>query len=144
MPTMRRSLILVASVIGCVAAAAGCGGAQLQEMQNQVNAQQAQIEQQAREIAELNAQQNVGTATTPPPPGSCDEDVMHKALADGDNQYAQGKYNLALGYYQDAGVACPGNPQVETSLARAYEKLGDSQEAARHYRNAHDATAATP
>ena len=131
-------------VIGCMMAVAGCGGTQLQEMQNQVNAQQAQIEQQAREIAELNAQQNAGTATTPPPPGSCDEDVMHKALADGDSQYAQGKYNLALGYYQDAGVACPGNPQVETSLARAYEKLGDAQEAARHYRSAHDAASATP
>ncbi len=99
---------MAASVIGCAVAAAGCGGAQLQEMQNQVNAQQAQIEKQAREIAELNAQQNV--ATTLPPPGNCDDDVMHKALAHGDDQYAQGKYNLALGYYQDAGVACPGEP----------------------------------
>ncbi len=133
---------MAASVIGCAVAAAGCGGAQLQEMQNQVNAQQAQIEKQAREIAELNAQQNV--ATTPPPPGNCDDDVMHKALAHGDDQYAQGKYNLALGYYQDAGVACPGNPQVETSLGRAYEKLGDAQEAARHYQKAREAAATTP
>lgn len=133
---------MAASVIGCAVAAAGCGGAQLQEMQNQVNAQQAQIEKQAREIAELNAQQNVATA--PPPPGNCDDDVMHKALAHGDDQYAQGKYNLALGYYQDAGVACPGNPQVETSLGRAYEKLGDAQEAARHYQKAREAAATTP
>jgi tetratricopeptide (TPR) repeat protein len=139
---MRRPLIMVASVIGCAVVAAGCGGAQLQEMQNQVNTQQAQIEKQAREIAEMRAQQNV--VTTLPPPGSCDDDVMHKALAHGDDQYAQGKYNLALGYYQDAAVACPGNPQVETSLARAYEKLGDSQEAARHYQNARDAAATTP
>ena len=142
MSNIRRSLILVSTLIGCVVAAAGCGGGQLQEMQNQVNAQQAQIEKQARELAELRAQQNV--ATSLPPPGSCDDAVMHKALAHGDEQYAESKYNLALGYYQDAAVACPGNPQVETSLARAYEKLGDSQEAARHYQKAREAAATTP
>lgn len=139
---MRWSLIMVSTLISCVVATAGCGGTQLQEMQNQVNAQQAQIEKQAHEIAEMRAQQNFAAAM--PPPGSCDDAVMHKALAHGDEQYAAGKYSLALGYYQDAAVACPGNSQVETNLARAYEKLGDSQEAARHYQKARDATAATP
>lgn len=124
-------------------AVAGCGGGQLQQMQAQVQAQQAQIEKQAHEIAEMQAQQSQqNVATTLPPPGSCDDAVMHKALAHGDEQYAQSKYNLALGYYQDAAVACPGNSQVETSLARAYEKLGDSQEAASHYQKAREAAAA--
>jgi Flp pilus assembly protein TadD len=139
---MRWSLIALTTLIGCAVAAAGCGGSQLQEMQNQVNAQQAQIEKQARELAELRAQQNV--ATTLPPSGSCDDEVMHKALAHGDDQYAAGQYSLALGYYQDAAVACPGNSQVETSLGRAYAKLGDSQESARHYQKARDAAATTP
>jgi tetratricopeptide (TPR) repeat protein len=135
---MQVSVTILAVAIGLSAAAAGCAGAQLQEMQHQVEAQKAQIESQAREIEEMRAQQQSVTTTTPPP-GACDEAVMHKALAHGDDQYAAGQYTHALGYYQDAGTACPGNAQAELSLARTYEKLGDRRQAAQHYQLARDA-----
>jgi tetratricopeptide (TPR) repeat protein len=107
-------------------------------MRHQVAAQQAQIDRQGHELEQLRSQQQPA-ATTLPPPGSCDDAVMHKALAHGDDQYAAGKYGVALGYYQDAVTACPGNAQAELSLARAYEKQGDRQQAARHYKLARDA-----
>ncbi len=135
---MEVRVTILAIAIGLSAAAGGCAGAQLQEMQHQVEAQKAQIDSQAREIAEMRAQQQP-VATTMPPPGSCDEAVMHKALAHGDDQYAAAQYATALGYYQDAGTACPGNAQAELSLARTYEKLGDRQQAAHHYQLARDA-----
>ncbi len=139
---MRLRPVALAIALGVAAVCGGCAGSQLREMQNQVDAQNAQIQRQAREIAEMRAQQNVGT--TMPPPGSCDDAVMHQALAHGDEQYAAGKYGVALGYYQDAAAACPANSQAETGVARAYEKLGDSEEAARHYQRARDAAAGTP
>jgi tetratricopeptide (TPR) repeat protein len=138
---MQVRVTILAVAIGLSAAAVGCAGAQLQEMQRQVEVQKAQIDSQAREIAEMNAHQQSVT-TTMPPPGACDEAVMHKALAHGDDQYAAGQYTNALGYYQDAGTACPGNAQAELSLGRTYEKLGDRQQAAQHYQLAHDAAGA--
>src|SRR5262249_22474906 len=91
---MQVRVTILAVAIGLSAAAAGCAGAQLQEMQHQVEAQKAQIESQAREIEEMRAQQQSVTTTTPPP-GACDEAVMHKALAHGDDQYAAGQYTHA-------------------------------------------------
>ncbi len=138
---MQARVTILAIAIGLSAAAGGCAGAQLEEMQRQVEAQKAQIDSQAREIAEMRALQQ-SAATTMPPPGSCDEAVMRKALAHGDDQYAAGRYATALGYYQDAGTACPGNAQAELSLARTYEKLGDRQQASQHYQLARDAAGA--
>jgi len=77
-----------------------------------------------------------------PPPGSCDDAVMRRALAHGDDQYAGGQYAIALGYYQDAEKACPGRPQPELSLARVYEAMGNRAEARRHYQRALDAAPA--
>ena len=136
---MQVRVTILAFAIGLSAAAGGCAGAQLAEMQSQVDAQQAQIESQAREIAEMRTQQQSAAVTTMPPPGGCDEAVMHKALAHGDDQYGTGQYTNALGYYQDAATACPGNAQADLSLARTYEKLGDRQQAAQHYQLARDA-----
>jgi tetratricopeptide (TPR) repeat protein len=112
----------------------GCAGSQLDEMQQQLDQQKAQIERQNREIEEMRAQQQQPAVnTTLPPPGSCDDAVMRKALAHGDDQYASGKYEMALGYYQDAAKACPGKAQVELSLARVYEAMGDRRQAQHHY-----------
>jgi tetratricopeptide (TPR) repeat protein len=112
-------------------------------MQQQVAQQKAQIERQQREMEELRAQQQQQAInTTLPPPGSCDNAVMHKALAHGDQQYAGGNYQVALGYYQDAAKACPGKAEVELSLARVYESMGDHREARHHYQLALDAAEA--
>jgi len=114
--------------------AAGCMGSQFTEMQQQVNQQQEQIQHQQRELDELRAQQQQQAVNTAlPPPGSCDPAVMHQALGLGDAQYASGKYQLALGYYQDAAKACTGKTEVELSLGRVYEALGNRDEAIRHY-----------
>jgi tetratricopeptide (TPR) repeat protein len=124
-------------------AVAGCGGSQLKEMQQQVDQQKTQIESQQRELEELRVQQQQQAVdTTLPPPGSCDDSVMREALRHGDEQYARGKYEIALGYYEDAGKACPGKAQVELSLARVYEAIGNRAEARRHYQLALDAAEA--
>ncbi len=131
---MMRVRLLLAIATGLALSIAGCAGSQLREMQQQIDQQKAQIERQRREIEEFRAQQQQQAInTTLPPPGSCDDAVMRKALAHGDEQYAGGKYEIALGYYQDAARACPGNAQVELGLARTYEAMGNRGEARRHY-----------
>jgi tetratricopeptide (TPR) repeat protein len=127
-----KRVLLIASAAALLAS--GCVGAQLAEMQRQVNQQQAQIQRQQRELDELRAQQQQQAVnTTLPPPGSCDPSVMQEAQRMGDAQYSGGNYQLALGYYQDAAKACPGKTEVELSLARVYEALGNRDEAVRHY-----------
>ncbi|SRR5579875_654469 len=123
-----------------IAPLAGCMTSELQEMRQQVGQQELQIQRQQRELDELRAQQQQQVVNaTLPPPGSCDPAVMSEALRLGDAQYARGKYQLALGYYQDAAKACPGKTQVELSLARDYEALGRSGDALHHYELALDA-----
>jgi tetratricopeptide (TPR) repeat protein len=140
---MRTSLALVIAGVGLAAAIWGCANTQLKEMQQQVDQQKAQIENQGREIEEMRAQQQQQAASyAMPPPGSCDNEVMRHALAHGDDQYAAGKYDLALGYYQDASKACPGNASVELDLARVYETMGDRRDAQHHYQLALNAAEA--
>jgi tetratricopeptide (TPR) repeat protein len=132
-------------VIGFAFAAAicGCANSQLTAMQQQVDQQKVQIESQAREIEEMRAQQQQQAASySLPPPGSCDDEVMRRAIAHGDDQYAAGKYDIALGYYQDAAKACPNNARVELDLARVYETMGDRREAQHHYQLALNAAEA--
>lgn len=129
-----RINILLAVTAGLALLIAGCAGSQLNEMQHQIEQQKAEIEQQNREIEEMRIQQQQQAVnSTLPPPGSCDDAVMHEALAHGDQQYAGGKYETALGYYQDAANACPGKAQIELSLARVYEAMGDRRQARHHY-----------
>jgi tetratricopeptide (TPR) repeat protein len=143
----RESIMVRINTLFAIAAFAfltgGCASQQVAAMQQQVEEQKTQIERQQREIEEMRAQQTQqAISTTPPPPGSCDDAVMHKALAHGDEQYASGKYEVALGYYQDAARACPGKAQPELSLARVYEAMGDRREARDHYQLALDAAEA--
>jgi tetratricopeptide (TPR) repeat protein len=140
---MMRTNILLAIAIGLAFLSEGCASSQISEMQQQVDQQKAQIERQQREIEDLRAQQQQQAInTTLPPPGSCDDAVMREALAHGDEQYAAGKYEVALGYYQDAAKACPGNAQPELSLARVYEAMGNRREAMHHYQLALNAAEA--
>jgi len=113
---------------------AGCQSAALQANQEQVQQNQNQIEQMQKEIAELKAQQ---TYRTPQPlPNSCDRDVLARATRQGGDNYASGDFSKALGYYQDALMACPGNPRAELNVGRAYEALNDRQQALNYYQQA--------
>ncbi len=116
---------------------AGCGGPAIEANQRQVQANQEQIEAMQKQLAELQSQQNYG-ANTPAPgtPGSCDHNVMDKATKSGGDAFAAGDLNKALGYYQDALTACPGNAKAEVNVARTYEGLGDRAAAIEHYRKA--------
>ena len=137
---MVRLNALPAITAGLALLTAGCASSQLNAMQQQVDQQKVQIEQQQRELEELRSQQQQRAVnTTLPPPGSCDEAVMQKALSHGDEQYSAAKYEVALGYYEDAAKACPGKAQVELDLARVNEALGNRGEARRHYQLAVDA-----
>jgi tetratricopeptide (TPR) repeat protein len=139
---MRAECVpLIALVLALIGS--GCAGARLKEMRQQVDQQQAQIERQQRELEEMRAQQQQQAAnTTLAPTGSCDAAVMQQALHFGDAQYNTAKYESALGYYEDASKACPHNAQVELSLARTYETLGNRDEARRHYQLALNAAEA--
>ena len=61
------------------------------------------------------------------------------------------EFTKALGYYQDAVTACPTSAQAQLNVARAYEALGDRDQAMDYYKRAiqaapsdHDAAPAFP
>ena len=119
---------------GLALGAAACQSAALEANQQQVQQQQEQIEEMQKQIAELKSQQ---TYRTPQPlPGSCDRDVMARATRQGGDNYASGDFSKALGYYQDALTACPGNARAELNVGRAYEALTDRQQALTYYQQA--------
>jgi tetratricopeptide (TPR) repeat protein len=129
-----RSLGLAIVLCGLALASAACQSAALQANQAQVQQQQEQIEQMQKQIAELKAQQNY--SLPPPPPGSCDKEVMARATQQGGEKYASGDFSEALGYYQDALTACPENARAELNVGRTYEALNDRSQATAHYRQA--------
>jgi tetratricopeptide (TPR) repeat protein len=65
--------------------------------------------------------------------------VMRKATHRGGEAFAQSDFKQALGYYQDAQTACPGNAEAELNLARAYEALGEREAAVSNYTRAANA-----
>lgn len=84
------AMCAILAILGC--SSAGCADSQLKEMQQQVAQQKVLIEQQNKELEEFRVQQQQeALGRVPAPPGSCDNDVMHLALAHGDDQYAAGK-----------------------------------------------------
>ena len=105
-----------------------------------VKEQQAQIEQMQREIESLKQNQSAGYSPAPAVPsastGGCDRDVEAKASRRGGERFSGGDFSGALGYYQDALTACPGDVRDELNVARAYEALGDKAKAVGHYRAA--------
>ncbi len=126
-------LILLAAFL----AVAGCQGAALEANQRQVQQNQEQIEAMQKQIEELKAQQNYGAnAPAPGTPGTCDHNVMDTASRRGGDAFAGGDLNKALGYYQDALTACPGDAKAELNVARTYEGLGDKAAAIEYYRKA--------
>ena len=54
------------------------------------------------------------------------------------DKFAAGDFNKALGYYQDALMACPHDDQAEVNVARSYEALGNKVAAINMYRRVAD------
>jgi tetratricopeptide (TPR) repeat protein len=132
--TRSPSLTLITSSVGLALTLVACQSAALLANQAQVEQQQKQIEQMQQQIEEMKAQN--GSRTSPPPSGSCDHEVMAQATRQGGDKFAAGDFSGALGYYQDALAACPGNARAELNLGRAYEALNDKGQAMAHYQNA--------
>ncbi len=110
--------------------------------QRQLDQQKAELEQLKQEVAALKAAQQPTYPTAMPPAGSCDADVMRAATKRGGERFAAGDFVRALGYYQDAVTACPGNAQAELNVGRTYEALGLRAQAIEHYKRASQSTAA--
>jgi len=133
--TRRTScLALITSFVWVALTMVACQSAALQANQAQVEQQQKQIEQMQQQIEEIKAQN--GSRTSAPPSGSCDHAVMAQATRQGGDKFAAGDFSGALGYYQDALAACPGNARAELNLGRAYEALNDKGQAMSHYQGA--------
>jgi tetratricopeptide (TPR) repeat protein len=137
MPRCTRSLAFTIWFALVALTLAACQSAALQANQAQVEQQQKQIEQMQEQIEEIKAQNGAHTSA---PSGSCDQDVMAQATRQGGDKFAAGDFPGALGYYQDALAACPGNPRAELNLGRAYEALNDKGQAMAHYQSAASST----
>jgi tetratricopeptide (TPR) repeat protein len=115
--------------------AAGCMGDEIKANQQLVQQQQGQIEEQQREIARLQANMSAAPASAVGiPSGGCDKTVEQTASQRGGERFSSGDFAKALGYYQDALIACPSDDRAEINVARTYEAMGDKQKAITHYR----------
>ena len=125
--------------------ATGCMGDQIDATNKLVQQQQEQIEHQQQELEQLQATQNQsytpGAATSGR--GGCDKEVETIARQRGGDKFAAGDFNKALGYYQDALMACPNDEQAEVNVARSYEALGNNVAAINLYRKVADSNSAT-
>src|SRR5215470_5226503 len=115
MTRRTRSVTLTMAFVVVALGLAACQSAALQANQAQVEQQQKQIEQMQQQIEEIKAQNGAHTSA---PSGSCDHDVMAQATRQGGDKFAAGDFPAALGYYQDALAACPGNARAELNLGR--------------------------
>ena len=127
-------MTLTAILASLVLISASCESAALKANENTVQQNQEQIERMQREIEDLKAQQ--AYRTPQPTPGSCDRDVLARATRQGGENYSSGDFNKALGYYQDALAACPGNARAELNVGRAYEALNERERALNYYQQA--------
>jgi tetratricopeptide (TPR) repeat protein len=116
--------------------AAGCLSDAIKEDQRQLDQQKAELEQLKQQVADLQNAQPPSYPTTAPPPGSCDKAVMQVATRHGGERFAASEFTKALGYYQDAVTACPTSAQGQLNVARAYEALGDREQAMNYYKSA--------
>jgi len=131
----RIYLEIGALVIALGFGAAGCLSDAVKQNQQMLEAQKAELDNLQQQIAEIKAQQPK-YPTTSPPPGSCDRGVMQQATKHGGQQFAEGRFDKALGYYQDAITACPSSGQAQLNVARTYEALGNREQAMEYYRKA--------
>lgn len=123
--------------LAMIAFAIGCGGEQIEQNKQMVTQQQSEIEQMRLEIESLKANQNRTTySTAPSAAGGCDKAIETTATQRGGERFAANDFPKALGYYQDALMACPTDDMAEINVARAYEAMGDKASAIAHYRAA--------
>jgi tetratricopeptide (TPR) repeat protein len=134
---LRRVLLACGLAIALAAALSGCLESEIEENNRLIQQQQAQLENLQKEIDALKAQQYT---PTPPPGSTCDKAVMATATQRGGERFAAGDFKRALGYYQDALTACPGDARAEVNLARTYEAQGKRTDAVAHYRQAASST----
>ncbi|HEY2525748.1 MAG TPA: tetratricopeptide repeat protein [Candidatus Binataceae bacterium] len=127
--------ILISAGAAIALAAAGCMSEAIEQNQQQIDQQKAEMERLEQQIAEIKAAQQP-YSTAPPAPGSCDQDVTQAATKRGGDRFAAGDFSKALGYYQDAVTACPTSAQAQLNVARAYEALGNRDQAMDYYRRA--------
>ena len=121
--------------IGSVLLLAGCFNDSLvRANQQQLQRQQAQLDQLKQQVARLETQHSTDNFSQAP--GSCDSNIMREATRKGGERFAVADFGGALSYYQDALTACPQNAQANLNLARTYEALGDRAQAVAHYRMA--------
>lgn len=135
---MRRGRTYVSAglAVAIAVAISGCMSDAIKQNQQQLDQQKAELDQLKQQVADLKAAQQPSYPTTAPAPGSCDRSVMQVATRHGGERFAAGAFDKALGYYQDAVAACPTSAQAQLNLARAYEALGDRDQATDYYRHA--------
>ena len=123
----------------------GCMSDELDATNKLVQQQQEQLEHQQQELEALQANQNQGytPGVATQPRGGCDKDVETVASKRGGDKFAAGEFNKALGYYQDALMACPNDDKAEVNVARTYEALGNKVAAINLYRKVADSNSAT-
>jgi tetratricopeptide (TPR) repeat protein len=135
-----RARINILLVLGLITPA-GCMQDQIQANQRQLDAQKAELDQLKQQVQVLQNQGGLGVYSTPPiGPNSCDTSVMKEATRKGGERMAAGDPASALGYYQDAVTACGESAEAQLNLAHAYEITGDRAAALEHYRLAAAAT----
>ncbi|MHB8384678.1 MAG: tetratricopeptide repeat protein [Candidatus Binataceae bacterium] len=140
-------ILVAATTLFFAAALSACESATLKANEQEVQQQQAQIEQNQLEIQKLMTQQQgsggggrSGSSSVAAAGNGCDKSVMAAATRHGGQKLAAGDFTHALGYYQDALSACPNNPRAEVNVARAYEAAGNPSSAIEHYRIAAHST----
>src|SRR5947208_1798604 len=84
----------------------GCSNdALIKENQQQLERQQAELDQLKNQLSRLEAQRPAYNYPSPPP-GSCESNIMREATRNGGERFAAGDFDAALNYYQDALTAC--------------------------------------
>ena len=129
---------LVMLLAGLCLMLASCEQSTIDANNQMVQQNQAQIEENQRIIAQLKSQQSY--STVPPPPGACDAAVMADASRRGGARVAAGDLKKALGYYQDALAACPGNAKALLNVANTENALGNRDQAIVYYQQAASST----
>ena len=137
----RRPVVFLALLLSAMVA--GCMQGQIDANNQQLAAEQTELDQLKQQVTVLQNQGGATTYATPPVgPNACDPAVMKEATRKGGERMGAGDPVAAEGYYQDAVTACPGSAQAQLNLAHAYELTGDSSAALQHYRLAAAASGA--